>query len=65
MANEQTDILRAARDKMVDARRGWAKVLGEPFDRSKTPDARAGLVEMQEVIEAIDRAIEDELRKPS
>jgi hypothetical protein len=57
---EHVDALRKAREQMVDTRRKWAKVLAEPFTREKTSRAIAGLIEAQQVIEIIDKAIKDE-----
>jgi hypothetical protein len=65
MANKHIDILMQARQQMLDTRRTWAEVLGKPFDRVQTPNARVGFIETQQVIEAIDRAIEGELRGKS
>ena len=49
-----------ARERLVEDRRAFAKIIAAPFEREKTVDARARFVELQATIEAIDRAIEDE-----
>jgi hypothetical protein len=60
MSEDHVEALRKAREQMVKNRRDWARTLAQPFDRHKTPNAIAGLIEAQHVIEAIDKAIKDE-----
>jgi hypothetical protein len=57
---EHIDKLKAARDHMVEERREVADGLSKPYDREKTPELRRRIVELQAVIEAIDRALSDE-----
>jgi hypothetical protein len=57
---EHVETLRKAREQMVKTRREWVRTLAQSFDRHKTPDAIAGLIEAQQAIEAIDKAIKDE-----
>ena len=45
---------------MVEDRRDLAKTIAAPFEREKTRDAREKFLDIQAVIEAVDRAIEDE-----
>ena len=52
--------LKRPRERLVEDRRAFAKIIAAPFEREKTVDARARFVELQATIEAIDRAIEDE-----
>ncbi len=54
--SERLDMLKKARDRMVDDRDVHAKVLAAPFDRDKAERARTKFVE----IDAIDRAIAGE-----
>jgi hypothetical protein len=54
---ERLDTLKKARDRMVEERDAHAKVLAAPFDRDKAERARAKFVEMQALVDAIDRAI--------
>jgi hypothetical protein len=54
---ERLDILKKARDRMVEERDAHAKVLAAPFDRDKAERARNRFVEIQGVIDSIDRAI--------
>ena len=54
---ERLDTLMKARERMVEERDAHAKVLAAPFDRDKAERARAKFVETQELIDAIDRAI--------
>ncbi|HZC95251.1 MAG TPA: hypothetical protein VE267_03795 [Bradyrhizobium sp.] len=55
--SERLVTLKKARDRMVEDRDAHAKVLAAPFDRDKAERARARFVEIQGVIDAIDRAI--------
>ena len=48
---------RKARDRMVEERDAHVKVLAAPFDRDKSERARNKFVEIQCLIDAIDRAI--------
>ena len=58
--SERLDTLKKARDRMVEDRDPHAKVLAAPFDRDKAERARIKFVEMQVLIDAIDRAIAGE-----
>jgi hypothetical protein len=55
--SERLDTLKAARARMVEDRDAHAKVLAAPFNRDTAERARAKFVEIQTVIDAIDRAI--------
>ena len=55
--SERLENLQKARGRMVEERDAHAKVLAAPFDRDKAERARAKFVEMQGLIDAIDRAI--------
>jgi len=55
--SERLETLRKARDRMLEDRDAHAKVLAAPFDRDKAERARAKFVEIQCLIDAIDRAI--------
>ncbi|MGM4919679.1 hypothetical protein [Tardiphaga sp. 813_E8_N1_3] len=55
--SERLDTLKAARLRMVDDRDAHAKVLAAPFNRDNAERARMKFVEIQNVIDAIDRAI--------
>ena len=52
--------MRKARDRMIEERDAHAKVLAAPFDRDKTERARIKFVEIQGLLDAIDRAISGE-----
>jgi hypothetical protein len=58
--SERIDTLKKARERMVEDRDGFAKVLAAPFDRDKAERARVKFIEMQTLIDAIDRAVEGE-----
>jgi hypothetical protein len=45
---------------MIEDRDGHAKVLAAPFDRDKAERARNKFVEMQILVDALDRAISGE-----
>jgi hypothetical protein len=57
---EHVKVLQRAREQTVKARRDLAKVLAEPYDPRKTPESRTTLIEIQNVIDQIDKAIADE-----
>ena len=58
--NERLDTLKQARDRMIEDRDVHAKVLAAPFDREKAERARNKFVELQTLIDALDRAISAE-----
>lgn len=55
--SERRDVLNKARDRMIEERDAHAKVLAAPFDRDKAERARLKFVEIQILIDAIERAI--------
>ena len=58
--SERLETLRKARERMVEDRDAHAKVLAAPFNRDTAERARGKFVEMQALIEALDRAISGE-----
>lgn len=58
--NERLDMLKKARDRMVEERDAHAKVLAAPFDRNNAERARNKFIETQALIDALDRAISGE-----
>jgi hypothetical protein len=58
--SERLETLKKARDRMTEERDTHAKVLAAPFDRDKAERARSKFVEIQALIEALDRAISTE-----
>jgi hypothetical protein len=58
--SERLDTLKKARDRMLEDRDAHAKVLAAPYDRDKAERARTKFVEIQGLIDAIDRAIRGE-----
>lgn len=58
---ERLDILKKARDRMIEDRDAFAKVLAAPFDRDKAERSRTKFIETQAIIEALDRAISGEI----
>ena len=58
--SERLTTLIKARERMVEERDAFAKVLAAPFDRDKAERARNRFIEFQTVIDAIDRAIAGE-----
>jgi hypothetical protein len=58
--SERLDTLMKARDRMIEDRDAHAKVLAAPFDRDKAERARSKFLEMQTLIDALDRAIKGE-----
>jgi hypothetical protein len=51
------ETLKKARERMIEDRDTHAKVLAAPFDRDTAERARGKFVELQGLIEALDRAI--------
>jgi hypothetical protein len=62
--SERLDTLKAARMRMIEDRDAHAKVLAAPFNRDNAERARNKFVELQNVIDAIDRAIAGEQSLP-
>jgi hypothetical protein len=60
------ETLRAARTNLVKMRLQWAEVLAAPFERGRTEQAIARVVELQQAIVAIEAAIaHEENAKPA
>ena len=57
---ERLETLNKARARMVEDRDAHAKVLAAPFDRDKAERARNRFIELQVLIDALDRAISGE-----
>jgi hypothetical protein len=58
--SERLETLKKARERMVEDRDAHAKVLAAPFNRDTAERARSKFVEMQMLIDALDRAISGE-----
>jgi hypothetical protein len=58
--SERLETLKKARDRMVEDRDAHAKVLAAPFDRDKAERARNKFIEIQMLVDALDRAISGE-----
>ena len=58
--NERLETLMKARERMIEDRDQHAKVLAAPFDRDKAERARNKFVELQALIDALDRGISAE-----
>jgi hypothetical protein len=58
--SERLETLKKARERMIEDRDAHAKVLAAPFDRDKAERARNKFVEIQMLVEALDRAIRGE-----
>jgi hypothetical protein len=58
--SERLETLNKARDRMLEDRDAHAKVLAAPFDRDKAERARNKFIEIQILIDALDRAINGE-----
>jgi hypothetical protein len=61
---ERLDTLKAARARMVEDRDAHAKVLAAPFNRDNAERARNKFVELQAIVDALDRAIAGEQAAP-
>ena len=55
--SERLDTLKKARERMIEDRDAHAKVLAAPFDRDKAERARNKFIEIQILVDALDRAI--------
>ena len=60
MMKEHLATLITARERMIEDRQPFAEILAGPFDRDKSERARSKFLELQGLIEAIERAIESE-----
>lgn len=58
--SDRLETLKKARDRMIEDRDAHAKVLAAPFDRDKAERARNKFIEVQALLDAIDRAISGE-----
>ena len=58
--NERLEALKKARERMIEDRDAHVKVLAAPFDRDKAERARNKFIEIQALIDALDRAISGE-----
>ena len=58
--NERLAVLMKARERMIEDRDPFAKVLAGPLDRDRSERARTRFLELQILIEAIERAIKSE-----
>ena len=58
--SERLETLKKARERMVEDRDAHAKVLAAPFDRDKAERARNKFIEIQVLIDALDRGIAGE-----
>ena len=61
---ERLEMLKKARERMIEDRDAHVRVLAAPFDRDKSERARHKLIETQMVIEALERAMSTEERTP-
>ena len=55
--SERLETLKKARVRMIEERDVHAKVLAAPFDRDKAERARNKFIEIQMLVDALDRAI--------
>jgi len=62
--NERLETLKKARERMIEDRDTHAKVLAAPFDRDKAERARNKFIEIQVLVDALDRAISGEAGAP-
>ena len=58
--SERLETLKKARERMIEDRDAHAKVLAAPFDRDKAERARNKFIEIQLLVDALDRAISGE-----
>jgi Spy/CpxP family protein refolding chaperone len=58
--SERLETLKKARERMIEDRDAHAKVLAAPFDRDKAERARNKFIEIQMLVDALERAISGE-----
>jgi hypothetical protein len=58
--SDRIETLKKARERMIEDRDAFAKVLAAPFDRDKAERARVKFIEIQTLIDTINRVIEGE-----
>ena len=58
--SERLETLKKARERMIEDRDAHAKVLAAPFDRDKAERACKKFIEIQMLVDALDRAISGE-----
>ena len=58
--HERLEMLKKARERMIEERDAHVRVLAAAFDRDRTERARNKFVETQILIEALDRAMHAE-----
>jgi Spy/CpxP family protein refolding chaperone len=58
--SERLETLKKARARMIEERDVHAKVLAAPFDRDKAERARNKFIEIQMLVDALDRAFSGE-----
>jgi Spy/CpxP family protein refolding chaperone len=58
--SERLEALKKARERMIEDRDAYVKVLAAPFDRDKAERARNKFIEIQALIDALDHAIRGE-----
>ena len=64
--SERLETLKRARERMIEDRDSHAKVLAAPFDRDRAERARNKFIEIQSLIDALERAIHgEEITMPS
>jgi hypothetical protein len=57
---DHVKVLEKAREQMVKARRDLAEGLAKPYDGRTTPGLRSAFIDVQSVVDQIDKAITDE-----
>ncbi len=58
--SEKIELMKKARARMADDRDAFLKVLAAPFDQVNAERARNKFIELQAIVEALDRAIAGE-----
>ena len=58
--SKRFETLKKSRARMIEERDVHAKVLAAPFDRDKAERARNKFIEIQMLVDALDRAISGE-----
>jgi len=59
MADDDLQDLTNARRVLIEMRRNWAEAIAAGYQRAETEAAIKGIIEVQQAIDVIDRAIEE------
>jgi hypothetical protein len=59
MADDDHEDLTNARKVLIEMRQSWAKAIAAGYERGETESAIKGIIDVQQAIDVIDRAIDE------